>query len=178
MSDMIAIFGVLLIIGLGFPALLFLVWLTFPTTVDRAQQRIAQTPWRCFWLGVGIALAITMPILVLLNLPGAGQLLGSLLLLLSLTSATIGAAGIAAYLGERIGTRNQGATEQGATIPHRRFLSGATTLELAIAFPIIGWLIALPITLLLALGATTFALLRWRPKMAREPQSLSLQQVA
>jgi hypothetical protein len=173
MSDMIAIFGVLLIIGLGFPALLFLVWLAFPASVDRAQQRVARTPLRCFWLGVVVALLLTVPILILLNLPGAGQFVGALLILIILTISTLGAAGVAAHLGERIGRRNQD-----AATPHIQFLIGATTLELAVAFPGIGWLVTLPIVLLVALGATTFVLLRRQAKAIPEPHALSLQQAA
>jgi hypothetical protein len=165
MSDMIAIFGVLLIVALGFPALLLLVWLAFPATVARAQQRVAHTPLRCFWLGLAILLALTLPLLLLLSVPGPGQFLGALLLILILTLATIGAAGVAAHVGGRV----RGQLAPHATTPGG-FLIGATALELAVAFPVIGWIVALPVLLLLALGATAFALLRWQPKRAAETQ--------
>ena len=72
-----------------------------------------------------------------------------------LTVATIGAAGMAAQLGEQIKLRNQGAISA-----HAAFLLGATVLELAVIFPVIGWFIFLPIALLCGLCNSTLALLR------------------
>lgn len=157
MADMIGVFGTLLITGLGFPALLCIVWLSFPATVDRARQRIAQTPLRCFWLGAVIALLLAVPILALLNIPGPGQFSGGVILLVALTISTIGAAGMAAQLGEQIKLRNQGTVSA-----HAAFLLGATILELAVIFPVIGWFIFLPIALLCGLGNSALALLRRR----------------
>jgi hypothetical protein len=46
---------------------------------------------------------------------------------------------------------------------------GAVVLELAAAFPFIGWFIIIPLTLIASLGATVFALLRWMPKAKATP---------
>jgi hypothetical protein len=159
MSDVLAIFGALLIIGLAFPALLLTTQLTLPAAVERARQRIERTPWRCFGLGVVMMGLSAIPILALLNVPGPGQFTGVTLTVLLLCVGLIGAAGMAALLGTRLLTASNGHLS-----PSGSFVAGATTLELAAIFPIIGWLIILPLALLLALGAAGYALLRPSPR--------------
>lgn len=166
MSDILAIFGILLIMGLAFPALLFVAWLSFPAAVDNAQQRLATSPLRCFGSGLAALLLLTLPLLALFNSPGPGQFSASVIILIVLTLSTIGAAGIAAQLGERLKTRNQGRLSA-----HAAFLYGATVLELTVAFPVIGWLLLLPLAIILALGTTISALLRRRPRLVNLPES-------
>lgn len=167
MADILTIFGVLLIIALAFPALLTTVWLTLPHAVDRAQQRIAAMPKRTFGMGLFMLLLIGLPVVLLLASPSAAiKVLGWLLLLLVLATSTIGAAGMAARLAQQI----QGRTNQGLGL-FPGFLVGAVALELAAAFPLIGWLTVLPLALIMALGATALALLRPRPQpTAAEPR--------
>ena len=47
--------------------------------------------------------------------------------------------------------------------PLGAFVRGAVALELAAAFPVIGWFFVIPLTMVTALGATVFALLHWTP---------------
>lgn len=160
MADILSIFGLLLIIGLAFPALLTMIWLTLPAAVDRACQRLAQTPRRCLGMGFVMLLVVGAPVAGLLAAPAAGaKATGWVLIFLSLTCATIGAAGLAARLGQQMQERSSGRMSALSS-----FLTGALALELAVAFPLIGWLTVLPLALLTALGATAFALLRWRPR--------------
>ena len=44
MADISAIFFILLIIGISYPALLTAWWLLFPSTVERARVRLDRTP--------------------------------------------------------------------------------------------------------------------------------------
>lgn len=163
MSDILTFFGVLVILGLGFPALLFVVWLSLPAPVERARQAIHNGSWRCFGVGLLTLLLMALPVVVLLQLPGPGQFTGATLLLSIIAVSTIGAAGMAAQLADRITTRAQGTV----TAP-RAFLYGAVTLELAVAFPVLGWIIVLPFALLTGLGATVLAFFR-RPKSVPQP---------
>jgi hypothetical protein len=43
------------------------------------------------------------------------------------------------------------------------FLRGAAALELAAAFPVLGWFIVIPLAIIASLGATAFAVLHWMP---------------
>jgi Na+/melibiose symporter-like transporter len=161
MADISAVFGTLLTLGIVFPGLLSAWWLLFPASVDRAQERLELTPWRCFWLG-GVATAIlVVPVVVLLALPfGPAKLAGWVLMLTTLAVASLGAAGLAARMGQRLQHLSPSQTPLGA------FVRGAVTLELAAAFPVVGWFFVIPLTLVTALGATLFALLRWAPSQA------------
>ncbi len=165
MADILSIFGLLLIMALGFPALLTAVWLLFPGAVDRAHQRVEQTPVRCFVMGLLALLVVGLPVLALLDAPSAGlKAAGFGLIVLSLSLGTVGAAGLVARLSQRLNQRSGRPMR-----PLAGFLTAGATLELAVAFPVIGWLLVLPIALLTALGATVFALLRWRPKAKPQP---------
>lgn len=162
MADISAIFGILLFLGLTFPGLLTALWLIFPATVERARLRLDRTPWQCFWLG-GVLLAfVTIPATLLIAVGlGPTQFAGWSLIALTLMLATLGAAGMAAKMGQHLALRNISLSSAGA------FVRGAVALELAAAFPIVGWLIVVPLTIVLSLGATAFALLRWMPRPAQ-----------
>lgn len=165
MADMIALFGSLLVLGITFPSLLATWWLLFPATVDRARLRLEQTPWRCFWFG-GILLAgLTIPIVILLLLPyGPSKFIGWSLIVLALSISSLGAAGIASKMGERIGQTSSAG-------PAASFLRGALLLELGVFFPVIGWFIAMPLLMVVSLGATGFALLHWMPRRHAIPSN-------
>jgi hypothetical protein len=159
MADVAAVFGTLLAMGIAFPGMLAAWWLLFPSAVGRAKQRFTRTPGRCFALGMAIVGVLVVPLGVLFTLPGPGQLIGFIVLLTVLGAATIGAAGIAATMGERLLQRTP------TLSPFAAFVRGAIALELAAAFPFVGWFIFIPIALIMSLGATAFALLRWLPAL-------------
>ena len=168
MADMTAIFFVLLIFNIAFPAMLAVWWLLFPTLISRAQTRVEKTLSRTFWLGLVIVIALTIPILVLMAMPfGPAKLIGWVLLATSLALSSIGSSGIAAHFGERI--KQAGAHYT----PLNAFLRGAILLELAAFFPIIGWLFLWPIALITAVGATGFALLNWLPREKTQPSTVT-----
>jgi hypothetical protein len=163
MADISAIFGSLLIFGIAFPGLLTAWWLLFPASVERARMRLEHTPWQCFWFGGLLTAAAVIPIVILLVLPfGPAQFLGWTLIVLVLAVSSLGSAGIAAKMGQRL-------AEKSALSPAAAFLQAAIALELAVFFPLLGWLLVFPLTVVTALGATGFALLRWVPKATPAP---------
>lgn len=169
MADVAAVFGTLLGMGIAFPGLLTAVWLAFPAAVERGRNRVELTPWRCFWLGLLMTGFIGLPALGLLQVPGPGQFTGATLLIATLGMATIGAAGMAAQLSVRLAAASNGRLSTTAA-----FVIAAVVLELAAAFPVIGWFLLLPVMIVLGLGATTFALLRWRPPTLAQANRLTL----
>lgn len=159
MADISAIFFILLIISIAFPSMLAAWWLLFPAVVARAQIRVEKTLVRTFWLGLVIVVALTIPIVILLALPfGLAKFLGWVLLAASLALSSIGSAGIAAHLGERMKQTGSNYSPLGA------FLRGTIVLELAAFFPVLGWFFLWPLALITAFGATGFALLNWTPR--------------
>ena len=159
MADISAIFFILLIIIVAFPSMLAAWWLLFPNLIARAQTRVEKSLSSAFWLGLVIVIGITIPIIVLMAMPfGPAKFLGWILLGVSLALSSIGSAGIASHLGERI-------EHTGTMItPLSAFIRGAVILELAAFFPVLGWLFVWPLLLITAFGATGFALLNWMPR--------------
>ena len=164
MADISAIFFILLIISMAFPAMLSAWWLLFPALITRAQTRIEKSLARSFWLGLVIVIALTIPIVILLALPfGPAKFIGWILIAASLALSSIGSAGIAAHLGERMKQAGNNYTSLSA------FVRGSVVLELAAFFPVLGWFFLLPLALITAFGATGFALLNWLPR--EKPQA-------
>lgn len=169
MADISAVFGILISLGIGFPGMLATLWLLFPATVERARLRLDTTPWRCFWLGGVITALAVIPIVVLLALPfGPAKFLGWTLITLVLALSCIGFAGVAAKMGAQL-------TSNAANIsPAAAFVRGAVALELALAFPVFGWVFILPLGIVTALGATGFSVLHWMPKKAVDSAAVSV----
>ena len=158
MADISAIFFTLSIIGIAFPAMLTAWWLLFPSIVTRAQARVDKTPWGTFGMGLIILIAVTIPIVILFALPfGPAKFAGWILLAASLTLSSIGSAGIAAHLGARLIRQSRFSALSG-------FIRGSVVLELAAFFPVLGWIFIWPLMLIMAFGATGFALLNWLPR--------------
>src|SRR6185503_2565980 len=133
MADISAIFFILLILGVAFPAMLTAWWLLFPRLITKAQVRIDKSLASSFWMGLIVILVLGIPIFILLALPfGPAKLIGWILLGASLALSSIGSAGIAAHLGTRL-------TQHSTISPLSGFVRGAVLLELAAFFRIIGW---------------------------------------
>ena len=158
MADISAIFFILLILGVAFPAMLTAWWLLFPRLITKAQVRIDKSLASSFWMGLIVILVLGIPIFILLALPfGPAKLIGWILLGAALALSSIGSAGIAAHLGTRL-------TQQSTISPLSGFVRGAVLLELAAFFPIIGWVFLWIPLLITAFGATGFAILNWMPR--------------
>ena len=104
-----------------------------------------------FWLGGMIWVILLSPISILLTLPfDLTWLVGLSLFFIALALGVMVAAGLAVKRG-------------GNFVPHAAFIRGAVTLELVVAFPLLGWFIVTPLLFVTVLGATVFALLHWTP---------------
>jgi hypothetical protein len=172
MADVLAIFGILSIFGVAFPGLQLTWRLLLPGIVEAGRQRLAYTPWACFWSGLFAAGALAFPAFILATIgAGPAQFLAWLIAGAGLAFASLGAAGLTALLAERLlPLLGPSASPAGS------FVRAAVALELAAFFPVLGWVIAMPAFVLLSLGAAVFALLRWTPRQARQPAPASLPQ--
>ncbi|MBT3313758.1 MAG: hypothetical protein HN390_04005 [Anaerolineae bacterium] len=167
MADVQMIFGILLLLGIAFPGMLTAWWLLFPATVERAQTRLDESPWKSFWVGLVVLIILAIPTMVLLSAGGGvGQFLGWALVAAILTVNGIGAAGIAAKMGLLLAKRSDGLS------PASAFVRGAVALELAAVFPLVGWFIVIPLAIIASLGATAFALFSKKKTVEAEPAIL------
>jgi hypothetical protein len=166
MSDVSAIFGILITLGIAFPGMLTAWWLLFPGTIERASQRLEMTPWSCWWFGLGLTLVITIPTMILISLPfGPAKFLGWTLASVALTLSGLGAAGLVTIMGRGINRSSSNVSIVGG------FVRGAVALELAAVFPLIGWFLVIPLTTIISIGGTGFALLRWMPREKKASSS-------
>lgn len=161
MSDVLAIFGILLALGIIFPGYLTAAWLVFPERIERARQRLDSSLAKCFWLGAGLAILLLIPLVALISASGPFALLGWVLLGVLLLFATPGAAGLSLKMAQTLIQRS------GANLsPAAAFVRGAAALELAAALPLLGWLAVLPMALFASLGAAVLSLFRPAPRPA------------
>ena len=141
MAGVLAIFGILLALGIIFAGSLAAWWLLFPATVERARLRLDRTPWRCFWLGAVTTVILLPPIFILVALPlELTRLMGCLLFFIVLAFAGVGAAGLAAKIGRRLVPHANNSIS-----PAAAFVRSAVGLELAAGF----WLGAVTTVILL-----------------------------
>ena len=167
MADVFAVFGTLLAIAIALPALLLTWRLLLPSITTRAETRVGQTPWLCFFTGAAFLLLAAITLIVLFNLPWSGfQVMGFIGIFVLMALASLGAAGMAGLLGQRMKGLGLSASAVGAT------LRGAVAMELAAAFPVIGWFIFIPVTSIVVFGAALFALVGWVPKPKTRPASV------
>lgn len=160
MADVYAVFGSLLALGIAFPGMLTAWWLMFPGLTDRASTRFELSPWKSLALGGLLALPLVVVLVVLFASPlGPVKFIGSLMLIGALAFASLGASGLAALMGRRISARSSSELSDIAA-----FVRGALALELAAAFPVIGWLLVIPAVTVSGFGAAAFALLGWVPQ--------------
>lgn len=158
MADLTAIFFILLIIGVAYPAMLTAWWLLFPAAVERARLRLDRTPGKSFWMGLAVLIGFLIPILILINLPsGFMKFLGFVAIGVMLVISSIGAAGLASRFADKL-------NRLGSFSAIGAFVRGAVIIELASILPIVGWFIFLPIATVTSLGASVFAILNWVPK--------------
>jgi len=170
MADISAIFFIMLIIGVAFPAMLTAWWLLFPNLIGRAQTRIEKSPASTFWLGLIVLVGLILPIVILFSLPfGPAKFLAWILLGATLAFSSIGSAGIAAHLGGRMKLTGDRYS------PLNAYIRGAVVLELAAFFPVIGWLFVWIPLLITAFGATAFAMLNWMPREKNENRETGTQ---
>ncbi|MCG3140306.1 MAG: hypothetical protein HDKAJFGB_01352 [Anaerolineae bacterium] len=159
-GDITAVFVTLAAVGVVFPGLLLTWLLLLPATVERARERVTRTPWQVFFLGAIALLGMGIPLALLNAAAGPLQFIRILSVFALLALVSIGAAGVAAMMGERLRGQGVNVTTPGALV------RGAIALEFAMVFPFVGWFIVLPLIAILAFGAALFALLRWTPRDA------------
>jgi hypothetical protein len=150
---------------ISYPGLMAALNLMLPKVTDSAYQRLAQTPGRSFMLGLPVAVAFSLWILITANIGvGPVQALAFIAGLIWMTLGALGSAGLTRLLGERISEWNQTGTAIG------NIVRGAIIYELAFMFPILGWFVVLPLTSIVVLGAAIFGLLGWVPKSKPNPE--------
>ncbi len=134
-------------------ALLLGMALLFNRRANLAQQNFEASPWRVLATGAVLALLGVGGAIVLLNQPnGILKLVGWALLLATLALAALGAGGLILLLAESVQRAQPGMSHFHA------LLRGAGLLVAAGLVPLLGWLLVVPLTILVSTGAGWCAL--------------------
>lgn len=158
MADVYTVTFIMIGILITVPALLVGLNLLMPGTTIRAQVRLRETPGKSFWLGVVLTAVFLILILITAQIPGPGQAFAFGLAVIGMGLGSLGAAGMARLLGERIRPLSKPNSDM------MNILRGAIVYELACLVPFVGWFIFAPLVGITVLGAAVFALIGWMPK--------------
>lgn len=159
-GDVTTIFAILIALGAVFPGLLLAWSLLLPGVVERGRERVTRTPGKSVFLGIFVLLIAGTPAALLTAAAGPLQFMGFVGVFLLMAIVSMGAAGVASLMGERLRGQGVNATSPGA------LLRGAVALEFAVMFPLIGWFIVFPFVVIVSTGAACFALMRWSPRVS------------
>lgn len=130
------------------PAFLVFLSMVFDRTTFIAAERLRRGSVLPFFVG-GVALALlALPLAGLSALGSVFQLMGVIGFFLLFMLAFTGLAAVARLLGMRIT-----ATYERNINPLVEMVGGAVVLAFAIAFPVIGWFLVLPLGLIIGSGA-------------------------
>ncbi len=150
---------------ISFPGLVVALNLLLPRTVERAYIRLNRTPVKSFILGALVTLVIGVWVAALAGAPsGALKGIAAVSAVIGLGLSSIGVAGLARLLGERISFLGETRSEL------VNLVGGAVIYELACLAPPVGWFLFLPLSVVTTVGAAVFALLRWVPRQKQEEQ--------
>jgi hypothetical protein len=159
MTDVYIVVFTLLGILISLPALLVALNLLFPNVTTNTAARLSRTPGRSFVLGVPVTAAFLLWIAITSQVPfGLIRATSFLAAVIGMGLGTIGAAGMARVLGERLKPLS------GPTSSLASLVRGAVVYELACLFPIVGWLLFIPLAGIMVMGAAVFGVLGWLPR--------------
>jgi len=132
--------------------LLTAVTLLLPNQADRAAKALDETPMRCFWKGVPVTAVIALGFFGLSAPSPPIKFLGFTLLMIIFALVTLGCAGMALLMGRRIGEMSGARSSLGCLV------RGSLAYSIGIMFPVVGWWLLTPLSVLCAGGAGLTAL--------------------
>lgn len=159
MTDVYIVVFTLAGILISLPALLVALNLLLPKVTTNTAARLSKTPGRSFVLGVPVTAAFLLWITIASQVPfGPIRATSFLAAIVGMGLGTIGAAGMARLLGERLKPLS------GPSSTLTGLVRGALVYELACLFPIVGWFLFIPLAGVMVMGAAVFGLLGWLPR--------------
>ncbi len=117
---------------------------------ERGRQRLAHAPLRTLLLGLVISVPIMLAAIVMMSLPnGAVKLAGTAVTVAWVTVALLGLAPLAVHVGS--------GGEQGP-VRWTTVIRGAALIALTWMLPVVGWFVALPLSLACGAGCLLLSL--------------------
>ncbi len=151
-GDAIMFTGCLAGLMVALPALLIFLNLMFTRTTFSAAQRLHDGIMLPLVVGIIAMIVVGFPASLLVSAGSIFQLFGTVLWLFLLTWLFIGLAAVARMLGARLGYF----AHRESSVMAEVFI-GTFVLSFTIVFPFVGWLVILPISMAIGIGATIIA---------------------
>lgn len=135
-------------------ALVMAVSFLMPARAERAQGVIEQGPWKCLGLGFLTVATLGVASIGLLSAPIPGlKLLGTMLYLSLLGTASVGMSGLVLIIARRVRALEPSVS------PYIALSRGAAMIVVGGLVPLLGWFLFAPVVLIVSLGAGARALL-------------------
>ena len=153
MADVLAVFFVVLGLLLAHVGVWLLCRGLWSGHVERASAQVSDNLVLTLLAGVVPVLGALVFGIVLSQVAGGiGKAAAALFASAFLLYAHAGLAGAVAEIGRTLGSRDE--------LPWRSIARGGVALTLAFVFPILGWFVLLPLSIVLGAGASSIALVR------------------
>lgn len=166
-GDVLGFAGAIGGISLSLWVLLIGVALLFEAKASAAQRVLENEAGKAFGIGVVVLLPLGALSIVLMNLPnGAAKFLGFALFIALLAVSLLGGSGMALLMAERTGARDERISSLTA------LARGAGMMSLAWIFPILGWFVVAPASVIAGFGAGAKVLWK-RGAKAKKPRPLT-----
>ncbi len=133
---------------LALPALLIFMNLALIGISDRATSRLSRGGIIPFFMGLVPIIFIGVPAFILLVAGSVFQFFGSLIMLFLLFLGFMGLAVVGRLVGQRLTAMNERDES-----PLFQTVTGTLVLSFGIAFPLLGWLVVFPFSLVVGTGA-------------------------
>lgn len=154
-GDSLSVVATLLGLGVTTWALVMVVSLLFEGKARQAKSVLADSPWKCFAIGLMLILTVG---LISVALASAAEpvlkLVGTIGYLWLLAQGALGVAGLAHLVADRISEQDPQAT------PYRAFLRATGLIVVAGYLPILGWFAFAPLVLAASIGSGVLAVFR------------------
>jgi hypothetical protein len=154
LADTMAIFLVVLGFMLALPGLWLLCRGLWPRRVNYAALTCGKSLYKPFLAGLPVTLAALILASVSKSIPGPlGTIWAGAIICLYLMQASVGVAGLATCIGERLASPADTGRAWRAT------LRGSIVLVLTYLLPILGWFVIIPASFIVGSGSAALALL-------------------
>lgn len=153
MADTMSIFFVVLGMLLAFSGLWLMCRGLWPKAVEAAAERCTKRVWPYFLAGIPLTLVMIVFTRILFLLGPAGKIAGVAVVCFYLLQSNIGVSGLVTAIGRRLPSATDVHT------PWRATLRGGIALVLTYLFPIVGWFVVLPASIVIGTGVINVALL-------------------
>ena len=149
LADTMAVFLVVLVLIIALPALWLLCRGLWPLAVENSTRHCHQGLFKSFLCGLPLTVAVIVVFGMLTKMGSAGGIAGAALLSIYVIYSSVGIAGLATAVGQKL------PSPEDQDCPWKATRRGSIVLVLSYLLPFIGWFVILPCSLLVGCGSAT-----------------------